>query len=422
MKEKLTKNLGMKILSLILATLLWIVIVNIDDPTTTRTFRDIVVDIQHEESIKSLNKVYEVLEGNTVDVTVKAKRSVLDTIRVTDIKAVADLSNLSYTYAVPITVSCAKPVEQLTLGKVSTLKVALEDIDTKQFKITIVPKGTEEEGYLIGTIKAKPNIIQVSGAKSQIARIDQIRVDIDVSNASEDFTAKGEPKAYDADGRSIDSSKLTFSNNNIQLSATILKTKTIRLDIKGKGTPLAGYQLVDIEYEPKEVTIAGPSSLLKNINSIPIEVDVENAFVNIEEEIDLSQYIPEGTLLAEDSKSIMIKATIEKLQEKNIPFNTNDIEIKNLPSGATFNFNDDQELVIKLAGLSKDLKDVTIESLNPYIDLKGLDLDVHEVDLQVESLEGIQILDIPTLSISLKSANETTIENIEENEEINNDN
>ncbi|ROR28626.1 YbbR domain-containing protein [Mobilisporobacter senegalensis] len=421
MKKKLTKNLGMKILSLILATLLWIVIVNIDDPVTTRPFRDIVVEIQHEEAIKSLDKVYEVLEGNTVDVTVKAKRSVLDTIRVSDIKAVADLSNLSYTNAVPITVTCSKPVEQLTLGKVSTLKVALEDIDTKQFKITIVPKGTEEEGYLIGTIKAKPNIIQVSGAKSQIARIDQIRVDIDVSNASEDFTAKGEPKAYDADGRSIDSSKLTFSNKNIQLSASVLKTKTINLDIKSKGTALSGYRLVDIEYEPKEITIAGASGLLKNINSIPIEVDIENAFVNIEEEIDLTQYIPEGTILAEDSKSIMIKVTIEKLQEKNISFNTNDIEIKNLPPGATFNFNDDQDLVIKVTGLAKDLKNVTINSLNPYIDLNGLDFDIHEVELHVETLDGIQLLEVPTLSISLKSANEMTLENVEVNEEINND-
>ena len=151
MKEKLTKNLGMKILSLILATLSWIVIVNIDDPPRTRTFRDIVVDIQHEEAIKSLNKIYEVVEGDTVDVTVKGKRSIVDNIRVADIKAVADLSNLSYTNAVPINVTCAKPVDQLTLGKVSTLKVALEDIDSKQFKITIAQKGTEEAGYLISS-------------------------------------------------------------------------------------------------------------------------------------------------------------------------------------------------------------------------------------------------------------------------------
>lgn len=413
MKEKLTKNLGMKILSLILATLLWIVIVNIDDPISTRPY-DIVVEIQHEEAIKSLGKVYEVTEGSIVNVTVKAKRSVLDTIKVSDIKAVADLSNLSYTNAVPITVSCTKPVEQLTLGKVSTLKVALEDIDTKQFRITIVPKGTEEEGYLIGSIKAKPNIIQVSGAKSQIARIDQIKVDIDVSNASEDFTTKGEPKAYDADGRSIDSSKLTFSNNNISVSATVLKTKTISLNIEAKGDPLSGYQFVDIEYEPKEITIAGASNILKDIYSIPIEVDINNAFINIEEEIDLTQYIPEGTILAEDSKSIMIKVTIEKLQDKIISFNTDDIEIKNLPSGATFNFNDDIEFNIKITGLAKDIKKVTIDSLNPSIDLKGLDLDTHQVELNVENLVGIQLLDIPTLSISLKGAEETTLENVQE--------
>lgn len=402
MKKNLTKNPGMKVLSLILAALLWVIIVNIDDPPQTRTFRDIVVDIQHEESIKSLNKVYEVIEGDTVDVTVKGKRSIVDKILVKDIRAVADLSNLSYTYAVPITVTCAKPVDQLSLGKVSTLKVALEDIDSRQFKITIVPKGTEEAGYLIRSLKAKPNMIQVSGAKSLIDRIDQIRVDVDVSNAWENFNVRGIPKAYDANGRSLDSAKLTFSSQSIQIYANILKTKTIPIDIRSRGTPLEGYSLINIDYEPKEITIAGAPDSLKNIDSIPIEVNVDNAFTNIEEEIDLSQYMPEGAILVADNKSILVKAAIEKFQEKNISFNTKDIQIKNMPSGSVFDFVGGENLSIKAEGLSRNLKDITIDSFHPYIDLKGLALGAHKVKLHIEAPEGIRVSDIPVINITLK--------------------
>lgn len=408
MKEKLTRNLGMKILSLILALIVWLVVVNIDNPTTTRLFRDIDVEIQHEDAINSLNKVYEIIEGSTVDVTVKGKRSVLDNMKDTDIKAAADLSNLSYTNAVPIVVTCSKSVDSLSLGRISTLKVNLEDVATKQLKVTIVPKGSEEAGYFIGTIKAKPNIIQVTGAESLIARIDQVRVDIDISNVSEDFHAEGEPKAYDADGRSIGSSNLSFSTNKIELIATVLKTKTVNIDITTEGIPLEGYQFAGIDYEPKKITIAGESSALKDVNSIPISMDIGNAFLNIEEEIDLTEYIPAGVSIAEDSKTVIVNIAIEKLQEKNIDFNTNDIEIKNLPTGVTFSFDEQDELSVAVLGLSDKLSDVTKESLNPYINLLDLGLGTHEVEVMFSVEKGVKIKKKLILSITLKDVNDTT--------------
>lgn len=403
MKKKLTKNLGMKILSLILASLLWVIIVNIDDPTATRTFRDISVNIQHEDAIYSLDKVYDVIEGNTVDVTVRAKRSVLDTMKVSDIRATADLSNLSYTNAVPIIVTCSKSVEQLTLGKVSTLKVSLEDTDTKQFKITVTQRGTEEEGYSVGSVKAKPNIIQVTGAKSQIAKIDQIRVDIDVSNASEDFTAKGTPVAYDANGRSISSANLVFSSNQITVYATIFKTKTIPLEVTTKGTPAAGYQLTRLEYEPKEVEIIGETKSLSGISSVPIVVDISGASANIEESIDISGYMPDKIMLTDDTKTVMVTVTIEKMQEKNLSFRTDDIDIKNLPTGATFKFNHEGNAEATFAGLSGDLSGVTLEAIHPYIDLKGLTDGTHQVEVSFVLPDGITVLSAPMLSITLNS-------------------
>lgn len=419
MKKKLTNNIGMKILSLIIATLLWLIIINIDDPVETRLWRDIVVEIINEESIQSLNKVYEVIEGSTVDVTIRANRSVLDTIKIGDIRAVADMSNLSYTNAVPIIPTCTKAVDQITLGRVSTLKVNLEELETKQFKITIVKKGSEEEGYYIGSMKAKPNMIQVSGAKSLIERIEQVRVEIDVSNAFEDFTVPGEPRAYDSNGKYIDSTKLTFSSNNISLSARVLKTKSIPLALEASGQPLAGYELAGIEYEPKMVTIAGEDSALQKIASIPIKIDINNAYMNVEEEIDLNDYLPEGIQLASDSDTIMVNAKIEKLKEKTISFQSSNVEIRNLPAGATFNYNQEDELNIVISGLDENLKDVTIKSLNPTIDLSGLEIGTHELEIELVIPKGITVITKPILSVTLTGVNTSgIIDGIEDAEDI----
>ena len=129
---------------------------------------------------------------------------------------------------------------------------------------------------------------------------------------------------------------------------------------------------------------------------------MDNAFTNIEEEIDLSQYMPEGAILVADNKSIVVKAAIEKFQEKNISFNTKDIQIKNMPSGSFFDFVGGENLSIKAEGLSRNLKDITIDSFHPYIDLKGLALGAHKVKLHIEPPEGIRVSDIPVINITLK--------------------
>ena len=38
MKDKLTRNIGVKILSVVIAAFLWLVITNVNDPVKSRTF------------------------------------------------------------------------------------------------------------------------------------------------------------------------------------------------------------------------------------------------------------------------------------------------------------------------------------------------------------------------------------------------
>ena len=66
MKKKLTSKLMLKIVSVIVAFLFWLVIINITDPTTSNTFYDIPVQILNENVITSANQVYDIVDGDTV--------------------------------------------------------------------------------------------------------------------------------------------------------------------------------------------------------------------------------------------------------------------------------------------------------------------------------------------------------------------
>ena len=71
---RLTNNLPMKLLSVVLAFFVWLLVTNINDPETTRRFYDIPVHIVNEDALTDRNYGYEILEGKTVDITVTGKK------------------------------------------------------------------------------------------------------------------------------------------------------------------------------------------------------------------------------------------------------------------------------------------------------------------------------------------------------------
>ena len=58
MKDFFTKNIGLKLLSVLLALLLWLTVMNVEDPAVTVTISDVPVQIVNREVIvTSLSQV-----------------------------------------------------------------------------------------------------------------------------------------------------------------------------------------------------------------------------------------------------------------------------------------------------------------------------------------------------------------------------
>ena len=104
-----------------------------------------------------------------------------------------------------------------------------------------------------------------------------------------------------ADGKEINSSKMTFSTTEVKVVGTLLNTKTIPVDIEIQGNPLHGYRYISTEYEPKSVTIAGDRKALSTVSKIVIPIDISGQYEDIETEINLENYLPEGVILEEES-------------------------------------------------------------------------------------------------------------------------
>ena len=69
-RASLTHNVGMKIVAVIVAALIWLTVINITDPEKTIVIYNVPVQVTHEEAISDMGMVYEVTSNKNINITV----------------------------------------------------------------------------------------------------------------------------------------------------------------------------------------------------------------------------------------------------------------------------------------------------------------------------------------------------------------
>lgn len=320
--KTITNNFSLKILAVILAVVLWVVVINIDDPTTSKTYTTNVV-AENTDYITSQNKYYEPLDSsNVVSFRVSAARSVHDELSNADFSATADMENIEYDegsgiYRVPVTITAKRYSNKVSVvSKQLYLEVALEDRGTCQKAITAATKGTVMDGCALGTVQiVGSNLLKVSGPASIVSQIDTAVATINVDGMSTDVTDSVVPVLYDADGNVIDTTKLTLSLSTVNISAQILNTKDVPLEFEAKGEPADGYVLTGVESSLDNVRIKGEAATLNTVSkiTIPQEVlDISGITEDLTTTVDISSYLPSQTALVLNSDAkVEVTAKVE---------------------------------------------------------------------------------------------------------------
>ena len=414
MKKLFTENIGLKLGSVVIAIILWILVVYTYDPAATTNF-NLGVDIINGDSIASSGKVYEVIEGDTITIRVKANASLIKSLKASDFKATADVSKLSPTYHANIDVVCTKSdnVEITIIGSAKLLAVKLEDLVSKQFPVTIEKSGEPESGYYVGETIASPNLISVSGGKKSVEKISVVKVKADVNGANSLFYADGIPKAYDADGNEITTGSLKFSDNPVKVAVNVYKTKNVSIVVEAQGEPYKGYSVQDINYEPKTVTVAGPDQVLSKLSSIKLPLNVEGEITDIEVSINLSDYIKEGVYLVDKDVLVNAKCNIVRLGTKEFELLPSDISLNNKSDKFNYELVDTEKIKVVISGLSEKLKNIEVSDLAPYVDLSNAkEAGDYSYKVKFREIDGVKIESNGAVTVKASKISDSTINTV----------
>ena len=95
MKKSLMNKFTLKILSLLIAILIWLLVMNIENPSITQTYTDIPVTFVNESYIESMNNIALMVDGkDSVNVRIRAVSDTIKKLNKENITAVADLTQI----------------------------------------------------------------------------------------------------------------------------------------------------------------------------------------------------------------------------------------------------------------------------------------------------------------------------------------
>ena len=392
MKKKLTNNFWMKLLSIGIAVVFWFVIINSEDPVESRVFKDIRVSVLNEEQVLEREKVLEVLSGDKVDVVVEGRRSVLEQLSETDIKATADLTEVSFmdTVLVKASVPSRSDVKVLNNGE-NVMKLLFDDYVTKRFSFKVNTIGEPTAGYYVGDALPSPNIIQISGAKTVLDKIKEVVLNVDVSGRSVNFATGATPVVYDMNGDEIASSKLKLQMeaDTVIVNVPILASKELKIRVTTVGEVAEGYELLtdNVAFQPETVRIAGTQEDLDKLgNVLYLEVDVTGQTGSIEKNIQLNSVLDDAltSLRVVDNQKVAVTVTVTPYVERELSVPVSEIEIRNLGEGlfAEFVQTTNVPATVKCKAARAPL--ITVEHLKPHVDVSGCMEGTYSLPLQFE--------------------------------------
>ncbi len=377
MKNKLTHNLGLKIMAVLFSLVLWMIAADINNPVSSRIY-SVKVQLVNTTSITGQNKTYKILENSDmIRVTVRARQSILGVMSEENINARADCSQVSEDGKVPIELSINGEVESTRMDK-DFVRLDIENKKTKQLSIEVVKSGTLPDSYVTGRIVTESNMMSISGPESGINEVKRAVVEVSLDNVTSNIDIVGTIKLLDSDGKEINNSDLKKSIDNVKVTVPILKTKEVPISWQVTGTPADGYALTgNVSCTPETVLIAGKESAVKKVENIEIpasEMDVTGAEESYSAMVDIRQYLPSDIGLGDVSFSgyVTLMAEIEPIRKKTISVTEGTIQVLNVPEGWQAVIVPGQGLRLNVSGLQRNLNGLDEAAVVPHVDVSTL--------------------------------------------------
>ena len=279
----------LKIISLIIAILLWVYVMGEVNPDTKEKISDIEVTFVNTETLadEGLAVVHE--QDLRVSAIVKGKRSVINEMKKTGLTATVDVADAS---------------EGKNLGKVE-----LELPSGGTLEIEFVGDTGNDKDLVPWAYDMYPDTVTVTGAESVVNEVDAVRGKITSNVVSESpKTVEVELMAVKKDGTEVQG--VVLNHSKAKTTVRLMETRDVDVTITPKN--MENGKEVDSISGVDSVKVVGTSEALADLDSVSATVDVSDIKSQGKKELNFS--LPTGVYLYNKGNSTEVTVKIKTAQ------------------------------------------------------------------------------------------------------------
>ena len=430
-KRKITDNIPLKIMSVAVAVVVWLIVVNIDNPVGTNYYTLTNVELINKEYVESSDTIGKMCmpeeKQDSIRIAITTNKKIRDKIKVSDITATADLQQAvsldTNPVMVPITVTCSVPGVTPNDIKVTpqNLSVNLDEKETQEFVVN-VSRGDTKHGkdYEVGSLTANPEKVRITGPKSLVNKIDKVNATISLDGNTQDFTQDVNLTIIDKNQEALSDSEMNSlrieNNAKVSVTARLWKIRQgVGISAGYVGSPASGYQVGTVTTVPDTISVAGSTegleTLTQNDNTITIpadSIDISGESRDVERKISLKDLLPDNVKLTSDSsEDVWVTVSILPEGSREFTLSTKDIEVKNKPDDLQVTF-ETAQIEIRIKSDTEDLDDLNTETdIKASIDLKGKEEGNYKVPVTLSLPDGYETVENVSTEVVISSGTGT---------------
>ncbi len=374
----------LRILSIIIAVIIWFALSITQYPTISRSISNIPVTFSldgtqaEEKGLSVLNK--EDIEDISVDVEIKGMNYEIGGYTASDLIASVDLSSVTKegTYELDIDVRSSHPTDRVTITSITpaTVSVSFDKITEKTIPVTVdAPLVTAEEGYTLRDTTVTPNELTIEGPQNEIDKISKATIDLKTSMKITEETIINTDTFtfYDEDDNVVTPNGVTLKNTkSFDVDFVVYKKKTLCLNVAFENTSTTfDKSSLPMTLSEDELSIATPDLESEGEEDITIgtidltEVDLTNKYTFVvpldDDEVNMS---------GEDQVTVSFDPT--GYSSKEMTVSSDNFVLLNKPSGKDITFETKKLSGVTVYGPESVISKLTAEDLYMQVDLSGV--------------------------------------------------
>ena len=379
----LSHNFGLKILSLLLAILLWNYVISTNTSITrTKTLTGLTGYVSGQSTLgaNGLALLKDPAEAlSNISVTVDAPQAYYARISNDNVQVSLDLSSVRTAGTQEVPLRAVTGYGRVTDISPDSLTLTFEAQDSRSVPINATLTGDIQEDYWYSISRINPPNLSVSGAASVVRSISSAAVTVDVTGLDAPFT-QAQPYALieTGTGEEISQRMLNRSSTSVSVSVDVYPTKELPVstDLANviSGQPAEGYVVQSVTMQPDTVTVAADEELLEGLTELMIvPVDVDGMSQSFTTRAAISQLSGLRNL---SSEQVYVNVVIG---EASISSWIDDVGVQVTGKGEGLSV-EYSKLRVYVTGPRSEVEKMQAEGTYVSLDLSGLSAGVYEIE------------------------------------------